>query len=345
MSYFSIARPRRRALYLGTSPVKLVTLLLFAAAGLVGPFGAWADSDLAVTEYTSAPGNTAIPNAGSVTFSIRVNNLGPDTVSDAELTIAIATLTEVSAAPAGCVLTGTFPAAQSLVCTLESLADGESTITSYTGIARSTGTAGTTASVASAAVNDPVNGNDSETLTLTVIPAGDLTVPKVASVASAPAGSSITYTLSPNNAGPDDHTQVTVVDSLPPATEFAFASATGVNWSCSEASATVTCTYTGAAVTGDLGDIVIAGQIVSTTVGTITNIANIASTNPVILDPDNDNDSSGPVIVAVTAGTDLVAGKSMPATIVTGDSADVTLQLTNSGPMDIPAGATIVDTF
>jgi len=305
---------------------------------------ALADADLAVSSYTSDPANTSIPNGTVVDFEIRVTNLGPDLVSDAVLDISVASSTEVLTPPGGCILSGTFPA-QTLSCTLSALADQAFTILTYSATARTPSINNTSATVSSVAVTDPVGGNDSEALTLTILTAGDLTVAKVASVGSVPAGSVISYTLSPNNAGPDDHDSVRVADTLPPLSEFAFQSVSAPNWSCSHSSAVVTCDYTGGAVTGTIGDITITGQIVSQSTGTISNIASIESTNFAILDPNLSNDNSALVPVIVTTGTDLVAGKSMPATVVVGEAANVTLSITNAGPMVLPAGSSIVDTF
>jgi uncharacterized repeat protein (TIGR01451 family) len=305
-------------------------------------FGA---ADLAVTEYSSSPDNTSIPKNALVTFTIRVRNFGPDTVTDGQARVTVSSLTEITTTPAGCTLSGSFPA-QEMICNLPNPFNvSDSTVVTYTANAVSAGTANTLARATSPLVSDSNSSNDSETLQLTVLSSGDLTVAKTPSVASAPAGSDISYTLSPNNAGPDNHNSVRITDTLPSATDFTYQSATGTDWSCNHSSAVVTCDYTGLGFTGAAPVIVITGTIIKAIEGTITNVAAIESTNLAIVDTDTTNDSSGPIIVTVTSGADVAAGISLPATIVTLDSANLTLTLTNLGPMDLPANATISTTL
>ena len=71
----------------------------------------------------------------------------------------------------------------------------------------------------------------------------DLSITKTDSPDPVTVNQNLTYTIGVNNAGPDDASAVKVVDTLP--SGVTFVSATGTNWTCNNASGTVTCNRTG----------------------------------------------------------------------------------------------------
>lgn len=107
---------------------------------------------------------------------------------------------------------------------------------------------------------------------------------------------------------------------------------------------TVTCNYSGAApVVGvAIPVITITGKVTKSTAGRF-NIADVTSTDALVLDPNALNNTSNTVVTNVQAGSDLQAIKSMPSTITVGSSANITLSIRNTGPQSVPAGSAISD--
>ncbi len=72
--------------------------------------------------------------------------------------------------------------------------------------------------------------------------------------------STVTYTLTVTNNGPDSAGQpITVVDNLPPA--IVYQSYSGVNWTCVESASVVTCTNPNALINGDSSQVQITGLV------------------------------------------------------------------------------------
>jgi uncharacterized repeat protein (TIGR01451 family) len=98
-------------------------------------------------------------------------------------------------------------------------------------------------------------------------------------------GNQITYTVTVKNLGPNDATNIKVVDTLPSGTTFV--SASGTDWTCQESSGTVTCDLASLAV-GVANPITI--QVTApNTVGEISNQVKVSSD---MHDPDTTNNSA-----------------------------------------------------
>jgi uncharacterized repeat protein (TIGR01451 family) len=318
----------------------LRAIILF---GLLLPASLMA-ADLQVSGYSWLP--DPVPNGAATQFSIRVTNNGPGSVGDAVVTIAISDRFRVDAGdhPSYCVLAGAV-GAQTLTCNLPPLATGDQVFT-FAATAIAVGSANTTALVSSATAADPNGANDSLTVTPAVQNGADLTVTKDDGLPgnAIVAGGTISYQLIVNNAGPDATSAIQLTDNLPAATDFDYQAASGTNWNCAHSSPTVTCSYTGPAVTGPLPPVTVTGRVIRASSGTITNNAFASLTNPGVLDPDGSNNAAAPVITAILEGSDLRADKTMPATIVVGSNAVISLRIFNDGPQAV-AGATISDTI
>lgn len=301
-------------------------------------------ADLQVSDYTMAPDPVA--NGATAEFTIRLANNGPTTVNDAVVTIAISDRFSVSGGdiPAFCTVSGAV-GAQILTCNLSSFAPGDRNLT-YTATAIAVGSSNTTATISSATVPDPNPANNSLPISPAVQNGADLSVTKDDGQAGQPvgAGAVISYQLVVTNAGPDATNAIRLTDNLPPASDFEYQSATGTGWSCSRSGTTVTCNYSGAATTGALPPVTIAGRVIRQSSGTITNNAFASLTSPLVLDPDAGNNAATPVVTTIVEGSDMRAAKSMPATIVQGTTETVTLTVFNDGPLTV-TGAVITDTF
>lgn len=321
--------------------VALRVAAMAAPLAIAGVAGAAAASDLQVSAYTWAPNPVA--NGARATFTLRATNNGPDPVNDAVVTIAVPSHFSVAAGtfPAYCSLSGAV-GGQTLTCAMPPMAGGDASVV-FSADATSAGSRTTTASISSLTNVDGNTGNDSLTVSPAVREGADLSVVKDDGEPdnSIPAGGILTYTLQARNAGPDATAAIRVTDNLPAANNFEFISAAGSDWTCNRSGLTVACNYNGAALIGDLPPITIKGRVLATG-GTITNNAFAGLTSLLVLDPNTTNDVATPVVTTIEPGSDLSAEKTMPATIVLGDSADITLKIRNVGPTTVD-GAVIVD--
>ncbi|MFK0300064.1 SdrD B-like domain-containing protein [Brevundimonas sp. NPDC090276] len=312
-----------------------------APLAIVGVAGAAAASDLQVSSYTWSPNPVA--NGARATFTVRATNNGPDPVNDAVVTIAVPSHFSVAAGtfPADCSLSGAV-GAQTLTCAMPPMAGGDASIV-FSADAISAGSRTTTASISSPTNVDANPANNSLPVSPAVREGADMSVVKDDGEPddSIPAGGILTYTLQAKNAGPDATAAIRVTDNLPAASNFEFISAAGSDWTCNRSGVTVACNYNGAALIGDLPPITIKGKVLATG-GTITNNAFVGLTSPLVLDPNTANDVATPVVTMIEPGADLSAQKAMPATIILGDSADITLTIRNAGPLTVD-GAVIVD--
>jgi len=108
----------------------------------------------------------------------------------------------------------------------------------------------------------------------------DLELTKNASANPTLAGANLIYTLVAVNHGPNDGTSVTITDTLPSGVSFLSASS-----GCSENLGTVTC-HLGSLASSDSLTKTITVNVITTTLGTVSNSATISSDYE---DPDTDN--------------------------------------------------------
>jgi len=324
----------------------VTVLVLLAVAG-----AAWAaDVDLSVSAYTWAP-NPVVHN-GTSTFAVTVTNNDAGTSAGSPvLTVLLPANVDFSAGTASseCVF-DLVASPKQLVCTKpSSLAAQGAWNISFGGNGLTAGAQDTTATVTDASITDPNGGNNLLTKTVTVINGADLGITKTGPPTAA-AGSVISFTLTAHNYGPDAATTFRITDNLPAAVDFTYQNATGSGWSCGVSGTTVTCDYSGTAVPSgsDAPAITLTGQLITSS-GTITNGASIVSTDGTTGDPVSGNNGPSQVVVTVTAGTNLQAGKTMVSsvtgltTFTAGESVTMTLSATNSGTQQA-SGVTITDT-
>ena len=325
----------------------VVRLLIGLFAFITG--GVALAADLQISQYTGTPDPVGV--SGEVTYSVTAANNSAPSVNNAVVTIAISDRFEVINAvgnfPSYCSVSGAV-GSQTLTCNLPTLLGGgaaNAQTFTYKAIARVAGTNTTTASIAAAGNTDSNAGNNSLSITPTVRAGADLTVVKAGSAPSVIAGGQLQYTLTVTNNGPTPTAAVRVIDNLPAGSDYQYQSGTGTGWTCSRAGTTVTCNYSGAApaVGAAYPVITITGKITKSTAGTISNIADVTSTDALVLDPNALNNTSNTVVTNVQAGSDLQAIKSMPSTITVGSSANITLSIRNTGPQSVPAGSAISD--
>ncbi len=202
-----------------------------------------------------------------------------------------------------------------------------------------------TATIATpAGVTDPNATNNSATDTDTLTPSADLSIAITDSPDPVLGGANLVYTIAVANAGPSTATSLVMTDTLPAG--VGFVSATGTNWSCSQAAGVVTCTRASQA-TGAGNNITITVTAPLTS-GTITNTATIAAAST---DPDN-TDNTDSEDTTVNANADLsVSITDSPDPVNAAGTLTYTVTVANAGPATassltmtdtLPAGVTFV---
>lgn len=172
-------------------------------------------------------------------------------------------------------------------------------------------------------------------------PAADMAIEKGDSADPVPVNSSLTYTLTVTNNGPNNADGVEISDSLPPSVTFD--SATPDQGSCSESGGFVACQL-GQLASGNSTMI----DITVTTGGsdqTITNTASVVSSLP---DPDTSNNTATEqTVVGLEAPerADLsIVKDDAPDPVVVGNTLTYTLNVSNGGP-DTAIAVVVNDTL
>lgn len=200
-------------------------------------------SDLAITQFSATPSPFTVTQDTTVTYTIQVSNLGPDTAEGVVLTLPLpASTITFQSASAGCVNNS-----NTVTCTIGQMPSATQANLTVVGVpvppAGNSGTIATTVSVTSSAVTDPVSGNNSANNTVNVVRNADLTVavagPGVPTVVGAPLTQNVNWVITATNLGDSDAPTATVVDTMP--TGFVYVGSTG---SCNAAGNVVTCSLT-----------------------------------------------------------------------------------------------------
>src|SRR5439155_139921 len=194
-------------------------------------------------------GVASVNAGGSTTYTVRVTNGGPSSVTGAILSdLSASGLAKTSVAcsgttPGQCVTAPTVAQLQSGTFALPALTNGQFyEITVDDDVTATSGSVTNTATIAApSGTTDPTPGNNSASDTDTVTPVADLTIGKSApATAIAGASAGFDYTLTVTNNGPSSHTgNLSAYDTLPTGTTF---QSTGSSSECTAALQVVTCT-------------------------------------------------------------------------------------------------------
>ncbi|MFO1219313.1 MAG: SdrD B-like domain-containing protein [Burkholderiaceae bacterium] len=303
----------------------------------------------------------------NVTFQLQPRNAGPATATNARVTDTLpAGWTPVSASGTNwsCSIAG-----QVVTCNRASLPVGATDNLTVVATAPSnaavgpTGTSYTNTASITNDVTDPVAGNNSDSVSVNVLPDGaDLAIAKSKGPNPVAQGSPITSTITVTNNGPRAATgALRVVETLSGET---YSSVSGAGWSCSAAGNVVTCDHAnggGLAVNASLPALSIV--TIAATNGSATNTACTGSSlpagagaatarPPVEGDPNNTNDCASATTSSTLVQPDLSITKS--ATTANGDttvsttesSVTYTLVVTNaSAGAQNATGVRITDTI
>ena len=321
------ARPRAMGWRRFLGPALLAGLLLAPLAALA------ADPQIASLGDNPDP----VPAGGVYTYALRIDNNAVDAANNTRLTFTV---------PSGAVFVSASPASQNcalaagstttVLCDLGTLgaygADVRNIV--FTWRATVPGPAVINATAVVSADNDANLVNNTQNANTTVIEGANLALAKTATPDPVVGGANVTYTLSVSNAGPNAGGAMVITDNLPPAVSFV--SATGSEWSCSNAGQVVTCNSTRAGpypVGVAIAPVTLVGTV-NAAGGSVTNSATVAPAVGGVADPDT-ADNTALVSVTVLAGADVrIAQKTVtsaqPATA--GGLVSFQIQPRNSGP-------------
>ena len=276
--------------------------------------------------------DSAAPDT-DVSYTITVNNSGPDAADSVSLTDTLpGTMTFVSIAqnsgPAFSCSGGA-----TTTCSILSLAAGATatfTLTGHVPSGTPSGTVFTNTANVTTTTNDQNPDNNSSQTQLTVV-TSDLAVTKTGPPA-ATAGGTISWTITATNNGPDAQVSASLDDMLPAATTFvSLIQNNGPSAVCSDPGAgnsgSINCTF------ATLGSGASAQFTLTATInpgfsGSLSNTAAVSGTNA---DP-NPGNNSATAVTTVTASADLSVIKTGPATANAGTNVTYTITLTNNGP-------------
>jgi len=295
--------------------------------------------------------SSAAPDT-DVSYTITVNNSGPDAADSVSLTDTLpGTMTFVS------IIQNSGPVfscsgTTTVTCSILSLAAGATatfTLVGHIPPATPSGTNFTNVANVSTTTTDPNPDNNSSQTVLTVV-TSDLAVTKTGPP-TAIAGNTISWTITVTNNGPDAQPAATLNDPLPAGTTFfSLTQDTGPAAVCNDPGAgnsgTITCSFPSLA-SGASAQFTLTATINPGFTGSLSNTATVSGTNA---DPNNANNSAT-AVTTVTASADLSVIKTGPATANAGTNITYTITLTNNGPSNaanvaltdvVPANTTFV---
>ena len=311
------------------------------------------------TSYTTPDANLAVTNAdspdpvapgGTITYTQSITNNGPDTAT---------TVTFNQSTPAGTTLQSfTAPAGWTcsppgvggsgpINCSKAAMTSGETG--AFTLVVNVTAGSGTiTSSVTGgSATYDPVPGNNTAGAATTIVatPTADLSITKTTGTTTAPAGSTITYTIVLTNNGPDAAANPVMTDVLPSSLLFRSITAPA-GFTCTTPAFRTTGTITCNAATlanGASATFTLVVEVASNATGPIVNGASATSSTT---DGNSGNSSSSaPAVVPAAATATLLVTKTTGTTSAApGSIINYTITVTNSGP-STATNVTVNDTL
>ncbi|MDP9193352.1 MAG: DUF11 domain-containing protein [Acidobacteriota bacterium] len=295
------------------------------------------DADLVATNSDTPDPTTS---GGTITYTQTIRNDGPDTAVNATFVQTLpSSVGFVSLLQAGPAFTCTTPAVGNngpISCSIASLASGAST--TFTLVVNVIATSGTVPNTVTADSDtydpDPTDNVAGTTTTILAPVIADLGITKTTTADGAAAGSSIAYTITLTNNGPDAAANVVVTDTLPAELLFQSISVpSGFNCTTPAVGATGTITCTAASMaSGTTVTFTLVVQLTASAVGPINNNATATSDTT---DNNAGNSSGSAAAVPVSAGntTDLSIQKSsLTTTAAPGDTVTYTIAVTNNGP-------------
>ena len=289
-------------------------------------------ADLSLTKTV----NNASPNVGNnVTFTITLNNTGPDAATGVNVADLLPTgLTFVSATPSQ----GTYSNTTG-VWTVGTVASATSKTLQIVATVATAGAKTNTAQVSASTERDPdstpnnnVPGEDDQASVTVTPPTADLSIVKTDSPDPVIAGADLTYAIAVTNNGSVAAANAVMSDPLPTGTTFQSIT-TPPGWTCTTpavgSNGTVSCTNPSFTVGSANFTLVVR---VAPTTANNSSLSNTATISSATSDPNLGNNSSLQT-TTVQQSADLSLTKvSTPASPTVGGTFDYTITVTNDGP-------------
>ena len=278
-----------------------------------------------------------VVGGANLTYTLTVSNAGPNASGDIVITDSLPpSVSFVSAAGSGWTCNHS---AGTVTCTRPGPHAAGAAIPAITLVGRVNAAGGTVTNSVSVApatggTADPDTANNTATASTTVLPGADIRIAQKSVISAVPAvaGSNVSFRIQPRNGGPATATNVVVTDSLPAG--WTFVSATGPNWTCSNAANVVSCTRA-SMPTSAADDITVVAQAPgNAAVGpTGTNYTNTASIGASSNDPDAGNNSGSVNVNVLPDGADLRLAKlKTPNPVAQGANMSSSITVSNNGP-------------
>ena len=300
----------------------------------------------------------------NISYDITVNNSGPSDTRSGSLSVSdvvptgttFVSFTQNTGPTFSCTTPGV-GATGTVTCVTPTMAVGTSA--NFTFIVQATAallpgaTVTNTATATSTPMGiDPNPGNDSSSVTTTIVGSADLAVTKSGPATVTP-GMTATYTVNLTNNGPSGAQTVSLTDNVPVGMTFVSVTQTaGPTFACTTpavgGTGPINCTIANFASAATATFSIVFNVISSDANG--MSISNTATVTSATSDPTPGNNSSTATSTASTLA-DLAVTKSGPATFSSGNNITYNLTVSNTGPSDaanvsmtdpLPVGATFV---
>lgn len=311
------------------------------------------DADISVTNSDSPD---PVSSGGAITYTQSITNGGPDTATNATFvqSVPAGTTFQSFSAPAG--WSCTTPAVGgtgAINCSKASMLSGENG--AFTLVVNVTGSGAITSTVTGDSDTydpDPIDNTATAGTSNNTAPSADLGITKTTNASSAPAGSTITYTIVMTNHGPAAAPNPVMTDVLPASLLYRSITKPAA-FNCTtpafRTNGTITCTATTLA-NGASATFTLVVEVASNATGTVINGAN-ATSDATDGNSGNSTSSSGAVTLA-PPDADLNVTKTTTSTqAFTGSNITYTITVANAGPSTatnvvvtdtLPAGLTFV---
>jgi uncharacterized repeat protein (TIGR01451 family) len=304
---------------------------------------------------TAAPNPVATGAQITYTETVTNNSTNSPAIGATLTQTTPANTTFVSATPPGTWTCGTTPAAGgtgAIVCTANAAMAAATSVNFTIIVAVNSGAPGgatitnTPVTVSETGTNPGTPNNISIS---TTVQGADLSMTQVASAPAVAPGTTITYTESVTNNGPNAATGAVLYQQTPPNTTFSsITPPTG--WTCGTTPAAggtgeVLCSATGTLNANTTSGLFTYIVTVGAATAAGTTIVNSADVTSAITDPNSSNNTtSTSVLVEITGNADLaISMTAAPTPVFVSSALSYTIQVTNLG-LASAAGVTVVDT-
>jgi uncharacterized repeat protein (TIGR01451 family) len=303
-------------------------------------------ANLGIVKTTSAPTVTA--GGATFTYTLAVTNAGPsdaqNVVVNDPLPLGIGFVSVSQTVGSGFSCTGP-PANQNgtVSCTKGTMAATETATFIITALAPANSAAAvrTNTATVQSATTDPTPGNNSSSVTTTIITNAVVSITKIDNPDPVVAGNNLTYTITVSNAGPSTAQAVTLTDPIPANTAFVSLAGTGILANCSHNAGTVSC-LPGVLQPNASATLTVVVNVNPNTlpgVGAISNTATVTWTDS----DSNPGTASATQATTVNKQTDLSVTKTdSPHAVLAGNNITYTITVKNNGPSTASIGGVAV---